>query len=46
MVTRATSGIGLVAAKALAEMGAELFLVCRNRDKGEHTVAGMILRES
>lgn len=39
MVTGATSGIGQVTAHALAEMGAELFLVCRNRDKGEHTAA-------
>lgn len=42
MVTGATSGIGRVAAQALAEMGAELFLVCRDRAKGERTAADIL----
>lgn len=42
MVTGATSGIGRVAAQALASMGAELFLVCRNRIKGERTAADIL----
>lgn len=44
MVTGATSGIGEVAAEAFAEMGAELFLVCRNQAKGEQTKSNIIQR--
>lgn len=39
LVTGATSGIGRVAAKALAGLGAELFLVARSRERGEATLA-------
>ena len=35
LVIGANSGIGKVAAKALAAGGATLIMVCRNRDKGE-----------
>ena len=35
LVTGANSGIGKVAAKALAAGGATVIMVCRNRDKGE-----------
>jgi NAD(P)-dependent dehydrogenase (short-subunit alcohol dehydrogenase family) len=38
VITGATSGIGLVTAESLAEMGAELILVGRNRVKGETVV--------
>ncbi len=44
LVTGATSGIGRVAAHALADKGAELFLVCRSRAKGEHTAADILAR--
>lgn len=35
LVTGATSGIGKVTATALANMGASVYLVCRNPDKGQ-----------
>ncbi len=35
LVTGATSGIGRATATALADKGAEVFIVCRNPDKGE-----------
>ncbi len=39
LVTGATSGIGYVTARALAEMGATVVAVGRNREKGEAIVA-------
>jgi NAD(P)-dependent dehydrogenase (short-subunit alcohol dehydrogenase family) len=39
MVTGATAGIGKAAAFALAEMGADLSIVCRNASKGRETLA-------
>lgn len=39
MITGATAGIGQAAAFALAEMGADLTIVCRNASKGEKTLA-------
>jgi len=42
MVTGASSGIGEVAAMAFADMGAELFLLCRNPGKAERTKANII----
>ena len=39
LVTGATSGIGYVTARALAEMGATVIAVGRNREKGEAIVA-------
>jgi retinol dehydrogenase-12 len=39
MITGATAGIGQAAAFALAEMGADLTIVCRNASKGEATLA-------
>ncbi len=38
LITGATSGIGLASAKALAKMGAELYLVGRNSQKGKKTL--------
>ncbi|HWP44728.1 MAG TPA: SDR family oxidoreductase [Blastocatellia bacterium] len=39
MVTGASSGIGKVTARRLAEMGANVVLVCRSRERGEQAVA-------
>lgn len=39
MITGATSGIGRAAAFELADLGANLILVCRNPEKGEATLA-------
>jgi retinol dehydrogenase 12 len=39
MITGASSGIGRATALALARMGARLVLVCRNRERGEETIA-------
>jgi NAD(P)-dependent dehydrogenase (short-subunit alcohol dehydrogenase family) len=41
MITGATAGIGEAAARALAKMGADLTIVCRNREKGEATLADL-----
>ena len=35
LVTGATSGIGEITATAMANMGATVYLVCRNREKGQ-----------
>jgi retinol dehydrogenase 12 len=39
LITGATNGIGRVTAVELARMGAELFLIYRNKDRGEETLA-------
>jgi len=39
LVTGANSGIGRVTAKALAEQGATLIMVCRNKKKGEDALS-------
>lgn len=44
VLTGATSGIGLVTAESLAEMGAELILVGRSRKKGELIVDRLKVR--
>lgn len=38
LLTGANSGIGRVTAQALAEQGATLLMVCRNKQKGEQTL--------
>ncbi len=38
LVTGATSGIGKVSAAALATMGASVYLLCRNPDKGQEVL--------
>jgi len=40
-ITGATSGIGMVAAQQLAELGARLVVVGRNQEKTERVVAGL-----
>lgn len=39
LVTGVTSGVGTATAEAIASTGAELFMVCRNRDKGAAVLA-------
>lgn len=39
MITGANTGIGKAAAEALASLGAQLVIICRNRDKGERARA-------
>lgn len=41
LITGATGGIGRAAAMALANEGPELFLLCRNRERGEATLAAI-----
>ena len=44
MITGCTAGLGRAAAIALAEMGATLSLVCRNRGKGEALMEDILSR--
>jgi NAD(P)-dependent dehydrogenase (short-subunit alcohol dehydrogenase family) len=39
LITGANSGIGLIAAKALARMGGEIVMICRSPDKGAAALA-------
>ncbi|HCS28638.1 MAG TPA: hypothetical protein DIW43_14345 [Spongiibacteraceae bacterium] len=39
LVTGVTSGVGTATAEAIAQTGAELFMVCRNKSKGEAVLA-------
>src|SRR5260370_26322501 len=41
VITGATSGIGLVAAEVLAEMGARIVLVARDRDRAEDALQSL-----
>jgi NAD(P)-dependent dehydrogenase (short-subunit alcohol dehydrogenase family) len=43
-VTGSTSGVGLAAARRLARAGADIVMVCRNRDKAE-PIRAMLARE-
>lgn len=42
MITGANQGIGLAAARMLAKRGCTLYLVCRNREKGEEAVKEIV----
>jgi short-subunit dehydrogenase len=46
VVTGGTSGIGEVAAEKLAEMGARIVLVARDRSRGEGTLARLRAKRS
>ncbi|KAI3935653.1 hypothetical protein MKW98_022661, partial [Papaver atlanticum] len=39
VVTGANSGIGYVVAEALASSGGNVYMVCRNKERGEATVS-------
>ncbi len=41
LVTGVTSGVGTATAEAMARMGAEVFMVCRNRSKGDAVLANI-----
>ncbi len=42
VVTGANSGLGEASALALAQMGANVVMLCRNRQRGEAALAGFI----
>ena len=44
VMTGATSGIGQIAAERLADMGARLVIVARDRARGERVLAGLVAR--